>query len=294
MNRMRLKPALSAAALLAAACVQLAGQGAAPARLTAREVTERIRKNLNVSWQEPTVDVFKAGDPDTPVTGIATTFTASYDVLRRAAASGKNFVISHEPIFYNHLDETKALKEDPVFTAKMAFIEEHKMVVWRFHDHIHRHHPDNIIEGAIDAMGLKQYRRPGGAPLFTIPETTVRGLAADLKARMHINCVRVIGDPNMKVTQVGFEPGAPPAAWQMQMLAQKNVDVLVAGEAREWETVEYARDAAGEGMHKALIIHCHAATEEPGMQECARWLKGFITEVPIEFIPAGEPFWTVQ
>jgi hypothetical protein len=28
------------------------------------------------------------------------------------------------------------------------------------------------------------------------------------------------------------------------------------------------------------------------MDECARWLKNFITEVPVEFIPAKEPFWT--
>ena len=28
------------------------------------------------------------------------------------------------------------------------------------------------------------------------------------------------------------------------------------------------------------------------MEYCARWLKTFITEVPIEFLPAGDPFWT--
>ena len=28
------------------------------------------------------------------------------------------------------------------------------------------------------------------------------------------------------------------------------------------------------------------------MKECAAWLKTFITEVPVEFVPAGEPFWT--
>jgi hypothetical protein len=29
------------------------------------------------------------------------------------------------------------------------------------------------------------------------------------------------------------------------------------------------------------------------MGECARWLKTFVTEVPVEFVPAGEPFWPV-
>jgi hypothetical protein len=28
------------------------------------------------------------------------------------------------------------------------------------------------------------------------------------------------------------------------------------------------------------------------MEECARWLETFMGEVPIEFVPAVEPFWT--
>jgi hypothetical protein len=27
------------------------------------------------------------------------------------------------------------------------------------------------------------------------------------------------------------------------------------------------------------------------MKYCADWLKGFVTEVPIDFVPAPEPFW---
>jgi hypothetical protein len=27
------------------------------------------------------------------------------------------------------------------------------------------------------------------------------------------------------------------------------------------------------------------------MEECARWLKTFVSEVPVEFVPAREPFW---
>ncbi|HLN00503.1 MAG TPA: hypothetical protein VK335_14550 [Bryobacteraceae bacterium] len=37
--------------------------------LTARQVIERIQKNVGVPWRAETVDTFKAGDPDTPVTG---------------------------------------------------------------------------------------------------------------------------------------------------------------------------------------------------------------------------------
>src|SRR5437763_283254 len=84
------------------------GLAAAPQpRLTARGVIERIQKNVGVPWRTPTVDTFKAGDPDTPVTGIATTFTATEDVLQRAADSGKNLIITHAPTSNHHEDETK-------------------------------------------------------------------------------------------------------------------------------------------------------------------------------------------
>ncbi len=64
-------------------------------RLTAWQVIERIQKNVGVAWRSQTVDTFKAGDPDTKVEGIATTMMATFDVLRRAAASGKNLIITH-------------------------------------------------------------------------------------------------------------------------------------------------------------------------------------------------------
>jgi hypothetical protein len=28
------------------------------------------------------------------------------------------------------------------------------------------------------------------------------------------------------------------------------------------------------------------------MEDCAAWLRTFITEVPIQFVRAGEPYWS--
>src|SRR5438105_5029648 len=80
-------------------------------RPTARNIIERIQKNVGVPWRSETVDTFKAGDPETRITGIAVTMMATLDVLERAAASGKNLIITHEPTFYNHLDNTGDLKK---------------------------------------------------------------------------------------------------------------------------------------------------------------------------------------
>ena len=38
-------------------------------RLTARDIVERIQKNVGVPWRTQTVDTFKAGNSDLAVTG---------------------------------------------------------------------------------------------------------------------------------------------------------------------------------------------------------------------------------
>jgi putative NIF3 family GTP cyclohydrolase 1 type 2 len=69
------------------------------------------------------------------------------------------------------------------------------------------------------------------------------------------------------------------------------VDVLVVGEAREWELVEYAQDSITAGNQKALIVLGHVVSEQGGMKYCTEWLKSFVADVPVEFVPASEPFW---
>jgi putative NIF3 family GTP cyclohydrolase 1 type 2 len=98
----------------------------------------------------------------------------------------------------------------------------------------------------------------------------------------------------MKITKVAFSPGAAGSPREIHALEQDDVQVLMVGETREWETVEYAADAVSEGRKKALIVIGHIPSEQMGMEECARWLKGFVKDVPVEFVPAKQPFWTVS
>ena len=262
--------------------------------LTAREIISRIQEHVGVPWQTDTVDTFKAGNPDEPVTGVAVTMMATIDVLERAAASGKNLIITHEPTFYNHLDKLDVLPEkenDPVLAAKLAFVAEHHLVVWRFHDHWHRRIPDGIEAGMAHALGWEKQQDPENQYLFAFPETTLESLAADLRKKLDIHVLRVVGDPHLKIKKVAQVPGASGLQKETLALERNDVDVLVTGEPREWETVEYVADAVTQGKHKALIILSHIPSEQAGMEECTRWLKTFVNEVPVEFVPAKDPFW---
>jgi putative NIF3 family GTP cyclohydrolase 1 type 2 len=279
--------------LLAAACVAGTSAAAQEARPTAREILDRVRNQVGVPWREPTVDTIKAGDPDTPVTGVATTMMATLEVLQKAAKSGKNLIITHEPTFFGHLDQTADLEKesDAVLAAKQALIRQHHLVVFRFHDHWHMRRPDGIQTGMVRALGWEQYRAADDDHRFTLPETTLGALASALKKRLGIRTLRVVGDPRMKLSKVGLSPGFGGFAAHRKLLQRDDVEALVIGETHEWETVEYVADAVTAKQRKALIILGHIPSEQAGMEECARWLKGFVKEVPVEFIPSSEPFW---
>ncbi|HEX8998352.1 MAG TPA: hypothetical protein VGB07_00545 [Blastocatellia bacterium] len=51
------------------------------------------------------------------------------------------------------------------------------------------------------------------------------------------------------------------------------------------------QDTISSGQKKALIVLGNVVSEQSGMKYCAEWLKSFVTEVPIEFVAAAEPFW---
>ena len=271
----------------------IAAAQAAKAELTAGQVIERIKSNVGIPWREKTVDGIIAGSADTPVHGIATTMMATLDVMQRAAAAGKNMVITHEPTFYSHQDTVDELKNDPTYLYKLDFIRKNNMVSFHFHDHWHGHHPDGIATGMARELGWEKNADPQNPRLFSFPAQPLAHFAKYIKSRLHIRTMRIVGDPHLPTTRaiaswgyVSQFPGIP-------LLARPDIDVLIVGETREWEVVEYAQDTITSGQKKALILLGHVVSEQAGMKYCAEWLKGFISEVPIEFVPEPEPFWTV-
>ena len=90
----------------------LAGQkSAGGTNIPASKIIEAIIKNTGSPIIPNTVDVIKEGSPDTPVKGIVTTMFATMDVLKQAVSKNCNLIIVHEPLYYNHLDETKQFTE---------------------------------------------------------------------------------------------------------------------------------------------------------------------------------------
>lgn len=110
--------------------VSLHGQNSVTEKkITASQVIASIIKNTGSALIPNTVDVIKEGDPETIVTGIVTCMFATMDVLKQSVAKNCNLIIVHEPLYYNHTDETKQFQNDQVFLEKRGFITDNKLVI---------------------------------------------------------------------------------------------------------------------------------------------------------------------
>lgn len=259
-------------------------------KITAADLIERIKKNVGVTWREPTVDVIKGGgNPNVIVTGITTSFMATLDVLQRSVKAGNNFIITHEPTFWSNPDLGEDLKNDPLYLHKMDFIRKNNLVVFRFHDHWHARKPDGIWEGLFKELGWDNYKLDETHRVFELPEPiTLEELAKQVKIRLKSDSVRVIGNKHLKVRTVGMGSNKLPNDNAQPPFA----DVVIAYEPdRENDVIEWYRDTVLSGGEKGFIIVSHNRLEEAGMDNCARWVRTFVPELPVQFIPSGDPFW---
>jgi putative NIF3 family GTP cyclohydrolase 1 type 2 len=302
-----------AAAAAAAAPFAFGQEPSAAAALTAKDLLDRITAQIGVDWKAETVDGLKVGDPSTVVAGIVTTAMASLGVLQQAVKAGANVVITSQPTFYAKADTRTppvprapgggppgaaaapappppAGPADAVYTAKNAYIDQHKLVIIRLHDHWKLRQPDPQVIGLAQAMGWTTHQVAGDAKRYEVPAVTVAALAAALHKNLGVGGgLRIVGDPKTSLRRIGLLPGSTPIQASLALLPQ--VDAIVAGEVREWESVEYARDQVAAGGKKALILIGRISSEDPGMRACADWLKTVAPGVPVRHIGVGDPYW---
>jgi putative NIF3 family GTP cyclohydrolase 1 type 2 len=260
-----------------------------PATPSIQQVIDLIISKCVSTPFKNTVDVVKTGDPGQPVKGIVTTFLATSQVIQKAVELGANLIITHEPTFYNHLDNIKWLESDPVYQSKKQLLEKNQIVVWRFHDYWHSHKPDGIMVGVLKELGWEKSSEGNQLGVCMVPPQPLSSLTVFFKKKLNISTIQMTGDPQMICRRVAFAVGASGGENQIGQLARSGADVLVVGEINEWETCVYVQDAIAAGHQKALLILGHANSEEAGMKYLVEWLKPMVPGVVITHIPCGEP-----
>jgi putative NIF3 family GTP cyclohydrolase 1 type 2 len=263
---------------------------------------------------EKTCDRLIAGNANMEVTGIVTTFMATVDVIRESARLGANLIITHEPTWFSGMDDTGWLQNDFVYRAKKDLIEKEKIAIWRYHDAMHLHKPDEIFVGLIKELGWENYADAPKKPVqmslpletpnnfiasfsnyYDIQKTTLRDLSALFKIKLTMGTVRIIGDPDMECDRVGILVGGGSLGlgfepMPMQVMETYNIHVMVCGDITEWTLPAYVNDAAQLGHKRALLIIGHERSEEWGMKSFASVLSSLVKSLPVHFVDAKEPF----
>ncbi len=269
---------------LIAGAAPLTLRGASP--LTAEAVIQRIKTQLGDDWAPMSPDGFKAGDPSQAVKGIATTAMATVDVLKQAVKANMNLILTYEPTFFSRADAAAA--DDPVGKAKREFIEKNGLVVFRLRDHWQSRKENEMVTGLASALGWGS--RAVGNDVYEVPPATAEATVAWIRSKLNLRGgLRVVGDRQATIRRVLLVPGSMSTGAMWQRYSE--VDMIVAGEVREWENTHYAADIFTAGEKRALVTTGRVASEDPGMRACAEWIKTVTKEVPAKWIGVGDPYW---
>ena len=273
--------------------------------MTVKELIESIiTKSGSVRFPyEKTCDHLMIGDENMEITGIVTTFMVTVDVINETIKRGANMIITHEPTWFTGIDKEDWLIDDPVYLEKKKILEDNKIAVWRFHDHMHAGTEDGIYRGFDEEFGWDKYREiPDESSSYShfgatyvIPKTTLSELARFFKDKLDMDVIQLVGNPDMPVERVGVLVGGGSLGlgvenMPMIYMKERNIDVCICGDITEWTLSAYVRDASQLGINKGMIVLGHERSEECGMKHLPSWLKSITGDLPVSFIDAKEPF----
>lgn len=257
---------------------------------TVGEIIDLFLKEVNGAPFASTVDTLKAGSRNMEVKAIVTTMFATIPVIKQAIRAGANFIIAHEPTFYNHPDNTDWLKNDDVYQYKAKLLKDNNITVWRNHDYIHSHHPDGVYAGLLQQLDWNRYVSADTPWDVNLPETKLSALIGALKQKLDIPMVRYIGDDDQPCKKILLMVGAAGGQRQISSIGELHPDVAIVGELQEWETAEYIRDARATGKKISLIVLGHTASEDAGSEYMVGWLNKNVPGVKVTHLHSGNPF----
>ena len=246
----------------------------------------------------PTCDIVTVGDVNAELTGVVCTFMATVEVIRKTVELGANFIITHEPTWFNGTDETEWCASDRVYLAKKKLLEDSGLTVWRFHDHMHMGaQTDFIYEGLLEELGWRRYLTQDEALpwVYEIPDTTLRDLALFFKDKLGMDVIQTIGRPDCPVRRVGILVGGGTLGlgrevMPMEVMERNDLNAIVGGDIYEWTVCAYINDAQQLGMDRGLITLGHERSEEAGMKYLPALMRPLLPGIPVHFVSAGEPF----
>jgi len=242
-------------------------------------------ESLAPPWEYPgdTVDTFKAGGPDTVVTGIAVAWLPFTWALEQARDLDCSLFVTHEPTYYDHHDNREELFDLDIPSERRRMLEEWGMAVLRCHDLWDRFPEKGVTTSWGAFLGLDRLVDQGEfARVYAVEPTTARSFAETVAARtaaLGQPGVHLVGDGERRVETVCIGTGA--ISPYLELVAQFQPDLVVCTD----DGMDYWRDGAYavDGGPPIVVVH-HGVTEEPGVANLARQLQAGFPDTPVHHI----------
>ncbi len=241
-----------------------------------------------------TVDKIIIGDPELDVDACVVTWIPSSQNLMRAAKLGVKLVVTHEPTFWQHVQDHRDF--DAEAQEKAAMIDELGITVLRIHD-CWDAWPEVGIPwawskhlGLLDAASNVTASENGMYLRNDIPPMTLRELAGRVAAAcapFGEPIVQLTGDPDMVVSKIGSGTGCACEISEYHKLGC-DAGIVCDDGSCYWGPIQKAEDT-GFGVIRVN----HGTSEEAGMMT----LANYITEalgVEATYLPTGCVFQLVD
>ena len=247
-----------------------------------RDIITPAWLEVHSSW---TVDRLKIGNEDREVKKIATTLTATPDIIKEVGEWGADLLIVHEPTFYNHVDNFD--ENSRLSVKKRELIEKYGLTIYRYHDAQHMAGVDLVNLDFIEKMGWKGDFYNDMSFISEKP-MEVRDIVEGIKKNLGLKHPRIVGKADGKVTRIKLCTGHRGGDNYTSFAEGQDYEMIIGGELCEWADGEPVRDAAQFGEQKTLLILGHAGSEKSAMEALARSIDGKYDGAEARYFDCGE------
>jgi hypothetical protein len=252
------------------------------------EATTRIFETLDLPAAP--LEGLVAGHGQAVVSDLAVCSVPSMAILKRAASIGCNLILCDSHPFYlydrvwsTQISNPETVLRSSVAMAKRAFIEHHRLHIVRLHTAWEKKMPQSASLALAEQLGLIPSETHSDYVHASIQPTTMRDFGA-LLARRGGQGLRLIGSPSTQASRIAVKAGLLAPDVLARVLRDPTIDIVIAGDAVEWEGVPYMEDAIAAGRKAALILTGFDASMEPVGAHIASWARTLFPDKTVAWL----------
>jgi putative NIF3 family GTP cyclohydrolase 1 type 2 len=249
-------------------------------------------------------------------------WSPSFDLLKQSVAKGCNLILAKDPLYWYEKEEPRTsidssssrvsegiagglrwdvIEKSEAYKAKKQFVDANNLNIYRISENWDGQ-PSRATEGLLQALGWKAQDLIAVEPInphkktaiVTIPQQDLIQVAKTAKSKLGGKSARLIGDSSAKVSKVAVHPAYLTIAAATKIGQVPGLDLILTGEACEWEAFVYAEDWVTAGHGKGFLMLGLAVTAEAGANAVGDWVRKSAADTKIEVLHAGDPLTPVN